>query len=257
MKEILLTSFVSAVCAMMLACGSDSGTNSGSNGGAINTPSVGDTSAILQPHECKKIMQALPVQPELPYVTVNEVNSDNQCNVEIPTAVDSSTIMNFLNNLSAYGEAIAPTLVEKGSQSWAYSYSVNMGVTLWYEGENHFSIRLESDCRNAAYVANIPEKDSIWNSEGDDGDVSCTLYTSAYKYSEIPMTQMQLEEKMATLVADGWAVTTGCARRLDLDADAYCFQKQVNNYLFELGYGPDENGALLDVGIAFSYQMIP
>ncbi len=61
MKKILLSTIVAGACAMMLACGSDSGTNSGSNGGANSGPSVGNTSAILQPTECEKIMQALPV----------------------------------------------------------------------------------------------------------------------------------------------------------------------------------------------------
>lgn len=245
MKKILLSSFVSAVCAMMLACGSDSGTNSGSNGGAINTPSVGNTSAILQPHECEKIMQALPVQPELAYTATYDAE-DERCVVTVPDAIDSSAIDNFLTKLDDYAE----TVFHYGSKS---SFVLNMGVSFDYSlttVPNQFTFELRSDCRRAAFAANIPEKDSVWISE-----YACSMYTGEDDYYTY-MTQQQWQERMSGLVADGWLATTGCGDRLEISGSDYCFQKQVNDYLFELGYGIKDNEMLLRVDIAFNYQKL-
>lgn len=246
MKKILLSSFVSAVCAMMLACGSDSGTNSGSNGGAINTPSVGNTSAILQPHECEKIMQALPVQPELAYTATYDAE-DERCVVTVPDAIDSSAIDNFLTNLYS----VAQSFIKYGSKN---HYVFNMDVFFYNRSSNfnQISFELYRDCRNAAFAANIPEKDSIWYPED-----RCSLYVGKDALY-INMTQQQWQDRMAYLVADGWSVTTGCGegRRLSLLGTDYCFQKQINDYLFELGYGIEDEDMLLRVDVAFAYQKL-
>jgi hypothetical protein len=245
MKKILLTSFVAAVCAMMLACGSDSGTNSGSNGGVVNTPSVGNTSAILQPHECEKIMQALPVQPELAYNTT--YNSENEeCLLVIPEAVDNMVAANFLNNLDSSAKAI----FHYGSRD---EFVLNMGVEFDYNFDaapNQLTFELINDCKRAAYVANIPEKDSVWLAE-----YACSMYTGEDDYYTY-MTQQHWQDQMANLVADGWLATTGCGHRLELSGSDYCFQKQINDYLFELGYGIKDKDMLLRVDVAFAYQKL-
>lgn len=246
MKKILLNAIAAGACAMLLACGSDSGTNSGSNGGIVNTPSVGNTSAILQPHECEKIMQALPVQLEEVYTATYDAE-DEECVVTVPEAIDSSTIDNFLTNL--YNNA--QSFIEYGSK---HNYVLNMDVSFYSRSSNfnQISFHMYRDCRNAAFAANIPEKDSIWYPED-----RCSLYAGKDALY-INMTQQQWQDRMAYLVADGWSVTTGCGegRRLSLLGADYCFQKQINDYLFELGYGIDDEDMLLKVDVAFNYQKL-
>ena len=72
------------------------------------------------------------------------------------------------------------------------------------------------------------------------------------------MTEQQVRERIQELPLAGWIATTGCDDRLDIfGSEYYCFQKQVGEYLFELGYGVGTSEMLRAVDIAFNYQKIP
>ena len=233
MKKTLLSLLTVAASITIIACG-DSGANA--------VPSPGNTSAILQPSDCEKIMKALPVQPELAYTATYDIEED-ECVVVFPSAVDTSAIFNFRSNLEAYSNE----LVGRGSKN---DYYANMGILFHRSIEpNQFTFNLRSDCKNAAYVANIPEKDSTW-----EADKRCHLFTKTAKYSYIYITEPQWSERQAALVADGWTPIAKCS--MSLDGDNNCFQKQINDYIFELGYGIKKDDLMLRVDIEFKYQKI-
>jgi hypothetical protein len=187
-------------------------------------------------------MKALPVQPELAYTATYDAEED-ECVVVFPSAVDTSASFNFRSNLGAY----SLSLVDKGSK---YDYYANMGILFHRSSQpNQFTFNLRSDCKNAAYVANIPEKDSTWEAEK-----RCDLFTKSNKDSYIYMTQPQWSEHQAALTADGWMPIAKCS--ISLYGDEYCFQKQINDYVFELGYGIKKDDLMLRVDIEFKYQKI-
>lgn len=114
---------------------------------------------------------------------------------------------------------------------------------------NLFTFNLRSDCKNAAYVANIPEKDSTWGTDGD-----CYLHTNSSKNGDMYMTQPQWAEHQTALVADGWTPTAKCSR--SPTGDDYCFQKQINEYIFEIEYGITKEDLMLKVDVGFEYKKI-
>ena len=234
MKRTLLPLLTVAASVMIIACGSDSGANA--------VPSPGNTSAILQKSDCERIMKALPVQPEMAYTITYDIEED-ECVVVIPGAVDATARSNFLSKLEAYSEA----LVGEGSET---IYEANIGVYFHkYTEPNQFSFELFRDCKNAAYVANIPEKDSTWGTDG-----GCYLHTNSSEIGDMYMTQPQWAEHQTALVADGWMPIAKCS--ISLYGDEYCFQKQINDYVFELGYGIKKDDLMLRVDIEFKYQKI-
>lgn len=234
MKRTLLPLLTVAASMTIIACGSDSGANA--------VPSPGNTSAILQPSDCEGIMKALPVQPELAYTATYDAEED-ECVVVFPSAVDTSAIFNFRSNLEAYSNE----LVGRGSKN---DYYANMGILFHRSSQpNQFTFNLRSDCKNAAYVANIPEKDSTWEAEK-----RCDLFTKSNKDSYIYMTQPQWSERQAALTADGWMPIAKC--NVSPFTGTICFQKQINDYIFELGYRPKEEDLMMRVEVVFEYQKI-
>jgi hypothetical protein len=234
MKRTLLPLLTVAASMTIIACGSDSGANA--------VPSPGNTSAILQPSDCEKIMKALPVQPEMAYTITYDIEED-ECVVVIPGAVDATARSNFLYNLEAYSKA----LVEEGTE---YHYQANMGILFHRSIEpNQFTFNLQLDCKNAAYVANIPEKDSTWEAYD-----RCDLFTKSDEESYIYMTQPQWSERQAALAADGWMPIAKC--NVSSFTGTICFQKQINDYIFELGYRPKEKDLMVRLDVMFEYQKI-
>lgn len=235
MKRTLLPLLTVAASMTIIACGGDSGANA--------FPSPGNTSAILQPSDCEKIMKALPVQPEMAYTITYDIEED-ECVVVFPSAVDTSASFNFRSNLEAYNRE----LTGGGTKS---HYTANMEIYFFERSSqpNQFSFRLRLDCKNAAYVANIPEKDSTWGA-----DEYCYLSTKTDKYNYIYITEPQWSERQAALVADGWTPIAKCST--SPTGDDYCFQKQINDYIFEIGYGIEKEDLMLKVDVDFEYQKI-
>lgn len=252
MKKILLSILTTTACITLIACGSDSGSNAT---GPSAPPAAGNTTAILQQNECDRILQALPVQPPLAYTTVYDAE-DEECIVTMPDALDASVVLGYFTQLSDNSKESS---ISTYNTSTYLEYLDGFGLNFHSKQDpTTFIMEFYKDCFNAAHVADIPEKDSTWISD----EHSCTaLNTNATRPSNkksISMTEQQVRERIQELPLAGWIATTGCDDRLDIfGSEYYCFQKQVGEYLFELGYGVGTSEMLRSVDIAFNYQKIP
>ncbi len=238
MKKITASLFCAALATAFVAC-SDSSSTAAS--GAV----PGNTSAILQPSDCARIMKVLPVQPSFAYT----MEFDGDVCMVTPATQDTAEILQYFETLYAAGEAIGGYSY-KDLRAGYLEYEVEQTVVFRYRRPsvtNEFSFELENDCGNAVRVANIPEKDSLWV-----GSSECVLY-SDNEY-DLRITQAQLNEKMAYLTNSGWTMLSSCP--FEGGGVDICFQKQIDDYVFAVGYETDEDGLLLGVDVVFDYEKI-
>ena len=243
---LLLSGFTLA----LIACSSDSS----SNPSGANIPAAGNTASILLSSDCDKIVQSLPVQPPYNYTSVYDAENE-ECVVTMPEVLDATVVPAYFNQLKD---------ASKKSSISTYDNRVYLeyldGFGLYFASKNDpstFVVEFSKDCFNAAYVADIPEKDFTWIAD----EHSCSAYnpnaTRPSNENTISMTEQQVRERIQELPLAGWIVTTGCDDHLDIyGSEYYCFQKQIDSYLFELGYGVSENDMLRSVEIAFKYKLI-
>jgi hypothetical protein len=216
MKKVLLLSTV-IFCLIINACSDDNSASTSievlsevssssisddsSSSSTSEDPLPGDTSALLKTYDCENIFQRIPIQPPSPNYNLTVLDTGVvKCAIVFPDATDSLTVLNYLNELSIYHHAY-------NRDSTIFDLMTDIRITFYLvkEKPNQLNYALKRECRNAAHVFNLLEKDSLWIVHGD----YCYMQPE-----KIPITDEEFENIKQALTADGWKYL-GCRMHFD------------------------------------------